>query len=606
MSEFPLGYEKIAPATWVYLSSLLMLGLYFKFNRVWSVRNLDLVMLILLAPGLLLIQHGHSQRVRLSAELQDSIAASERDVGDPPGDPTVEGDSSTGDPNDGDLSDGNSDQASAPEQGGLLDDAPNDELTERGTNPRGQPDAGANPGEGSTHSLEQNPRTAESANQGLSTVGDSGGSDSDGSAADVGDEEGEADSAENETETIQPATEEQQRLAAQLGRYRSQERNGYIFLFAVGLMWLVRVLLDPAMVRRPLLEPNLTSPGLTFLGCSLLVFLFANVVTGVTSDEDLFGPQSARKMVQGHGEAVALDRYKMQGPGYPLLNLLPVIPTAVNGVSESAAGTAEQAHRSDVILAKSMALFSQLSIVIGLVYVGTRHFNNYAMGIGAATLYLMLPYTAQMTGRVSHALPAALIIWAIAFYRRPLISGCFLGLAMGTVYYPLFLLPLWASFYWRRGLVRFSVGFALMVLVLGIVLAFTATSVSDYLAKLSAMFGVWSPQTSGLQGIWALGWYSIYRLPILAAFIALSITFAFWPNQKNFGTLVSCSCALMIAVQFWHGFGGGLYMAWYLPLLLLTIFRPNLQDRVALTVLDESRFSLKRLGKGVAHRSAAA
>ncbi|MCH7727673.1 MAG: hypothetical protein IH991_14500, partial [Planctomycetes bacterium] len=57
MSEFPLGYERIAPTTWVYLSSILMLGLFFKFNRVWSIRNLDLILLILLAPGLLLVFH---------------------------------------------------------------------------------------------------------------------------------------------------------------------------------------------------------------------------------------------------------------------------------------------------------------------------------------------------------------------------------------------------------------------------------------------------------------------------------------------------------------------------------------------------------------------
>ena len=38
----------------------------------------------------------------------------------------------------------------------------------------------------------------------------------------------------------------------------------------------------------------------------------------------------------------------------------------------------------------------------------------------------------------------------------------------------------------------------------------------------------------------------------------------------------------MLAVQFWHGFGdgGGMYMAWYMPLLLMTVFRPNLEDRV--------------------------
>jgi len=50
----------------------------------------------------------------------------------------------------------------------------------------------------------------------------------------------------------------------------------------------------------------------------------------------------------------------------------------------------------------------------------------------------------------------------------------------------------------------------------------------------------------------------------------------------------------MVAVQFWHGFGGGLYMAWYLPLALLTFFRPNLEDRVALSVLSESWFQKRQ------------
>src|SRR5438876_5866903 len=57
MSEILFQYEKINPATWVYLSSLLTIGLFFQFNRFWSVRNLDLVLLILLAPGLLMVNH---------------------------------------------------------------------------------------------------------------------------------------------------------------------------------------------------------------------------------------------------------------------------------------------------------------------------------------------------------------------------------------------------------------------------------------------------------------------------------------------------------------------------------------------------------------------
>ena len=73
----------------------------------------------------------------------------------------------------------------------------------------------------------------------------------------------------------------------------------------------------------------------------------------------------------------------------------------------------------------------------------------------------------------------------------------------------------------------------------------------------------------------------VYRLPVLAGFLVLSFSLALWPAQKNLGTLMSCSAAVMLGTQFWHGDTGGLYMAWYLPLLLLTIFRPNLEDRVA-------------------------
>ena len=50
-------------------------------------------------------------------------------------------------------------------------------------------------------------------------------------------------------------------------------------------------------------------------------------------------------------------------------------------------------------------------------YVGTEHILlgliREGEGVAAAVLYLLLPYTALMTGRVDHALPGALVIWAI-------------------------------------------------------------------------------------------------------------------------------------------------------------------------------------------------
>ena len=104
----------------------------------------------------------------------------------------------------------------------------------------------------------------------------------------------------------------------------------------------------------------------------------------------------------------------------------------------------------------------------------------------------------------------------------------------------------------------------------------------------------WLPQTDNLLGVWGLSWDSTWRFPVFATFLVISGAFCIWPAQKNLGTLLSCSAAVMVATQFWHGYGGGLYMAWFLPLALLTVFRPNLEDRVALSVLGEGWFRSRK------------
>ena len=57
MQEILFKYE-LNPTTWAYLSSLMVIGIYFKFRRFWSIRNLDLIGLIAFSPGLLLVYHG--------------------------------------------------------------------------------------------------------------------------------------------------------------------------------------------------------------------------------------------------------------------------------------------------------------------------------------------------------------------------------------------------------------------------------------------------------------------------------------------------------------------------------------------------------------------
>jgi hypothetical protein len=371
------------------------------------------------------------------------------------------------------------------------------------------------------------------------------------------------------------------------------EKFGFLWLFGAGGLLLVRLLLDPTMVRRPLLEPNLTIGGLTFIGCSLFVFLMANVITSRTTHDDLQGPLAADQLL--HRQVLDEPNLRPEyGPGFSLIYLLPNISTmTLRDGGELAIDPAERIS-GYAIAAKAVAILSHLAIVLGIVFIGHWHFNNLKMGIGAAVLYLMLPYTAQMTGRVPHVLPAALLVWAVAAYRRPVWAGAFIGLAIGVIYYPLFLVPLWTSFYLRRGAMRFAAGVLATLALVAFSLVFVSADLPSYWMQLRNMFGLRAPQMENLDGIWGLGWDPWYRITVLAAFLTLSLGLAFWPAQKNLGTLLSCSAAIMVMVQFWHGYGGGLYMAWYLPLLLLTIVRPNLEDRIAVSVLGEGWFRRNR------------
>jgi hypothetical protein len=462
MSEILFQYRKIDPTTWVYLSSLLIIAVFFKFNRFWSVRNLDLVLLILLAPGLLMVNH--SRQARAAAAAAEAIAAT-------------------------------TDQA---------DPAP-----------------------------------------------------------------------------------------AEFAALRGTEFLGYAWLLGVSAVWLVRLLADPTMIRRPLLEPNLSNGGLIFMSVFLFLFLMANVVTSDPSPDDLNGAEGAQALMQRHdrtGDEDQPEEYWRRGPGFYFLHLLPSVPT--HPFIRGEHGRPERVYS---LVAKTMAITSHLAVVMALVTIGYWHFENIKMGIGAAGLYLMLPYTAQMTGHVDHVLPAALMLWAVVLYRRPGLAGVLIGLALSVFYYPLFLLPLWISFYWQRGLARFVIGVLGSVAVMVLSLAFVSNDLASFWEKFQPMFALWIPHMKGLAGIWGF-WDPWFRLPVIIGCVVLAGGLAIWPAHKNLGTLLSCSAAIMVAVQFWHGFGdgGGMYMAWFLPLMLMTVFRPNLEDRVALTVLGEGWFLRRR------------
>ncbi len=488
MEEFPFAYERIAATTWAYMSSLMMIALFFKFNRFWSVRNFDLLLIILLAPGLLLVAGGRNWQAEKALAFDSAAANPLEDSQEP--------------------------------RGPLADSA----------NP--------NPNQLSRLSAEGQPAI--------------------------------------------DSTPDLKSLGASL------QRAGYYWLFGVGAIFLLRMLLDPSFVRKPLLDPNLSSGGLVFLGMSLMVFLFANIIMSEPTPNDLRGARDSLKLMQrqaaDEGDVRQLNR---QGPGYWLFNLFPVISTFNSGdeILETNPDEAAQLTRY-VIAAKSLAIASQVLIVLGLVFFCRYHYGNFNVGVGVATIYLMLPYTAIFTGHVLHSLPAALLIWALVCFRRPWLAGILVGMSTGVSYYPLFLLPLWCSFYWQRGVRSFLIGVAISLSICILGLAFTSPDMAFFVHQLRSMFGFLLPRLEGLEGLWALGWNQWYRLPLLVAHVILSVSFIFWPVEKNIGTLISYTAALMVAVQFWLGFDGALTMAWYLPLALLVFFRPNLNGRVAESELN--------------------
>lgn len=532
MSHLLFYYQRPEPATWVFLSSFLLLSIYFVFHRFFSVRNLDVMLLLMLAPGLMMVYEG--RRIRLAEPQQPTVQAAQ-------------------------LVEHSASKTNAPTPNVL------------GPNTAKPPDqqrsvraVSFQPPAQSPAPLPAQPPTQPSAGE----------------------------------NAYPPNSEVAQKWSAD-----SLQFWGFAALLLACLFIMIRMMVDPALVRRPLLIPNLSIGGLSFIGISLFCFLMGNVVTSSPREQELRSPQL--------------------GPGYLFLKMLPQLPTTPDSVkrgvnnlnsnspsannpdsgilnapiksdskTESAEATPSKEPKTQSRLlsnlARGFAILSNLAIILSIVGVGYWHFDNVKTGIGCAVMYLLLPYTAQMTGNLEHVVPAAFMALALLAYRQPFLSGMLMGFAAGLVYYPLFLLPLWISFYWKRGLTAWLTGVSgALVILAGLLLI---QGWQEFLDHLTRMFGLWLPRMEGLEGIWGPGRFQAdFRLPVLVAFFLLSFSYAAWPSRKNLGTLISGTAAVMLAAQFWHGNGGGLYMAWFLPFVLLTIFRPNLDDRIATNVVYQRR-----------------
>jgi hypothetical protein len=139
------------------------------------------------------------------------------------------------------------------------------------------------------------------------------------------------------------------------------------------------------------------------------------------------------------------------------------------------------------------------------------------------------------------------------------------------------LLPVWIQFYRGRGLGRFLIAYGCATAVgVGLtVLALWWTGDSSGAVWQSAAVADWQPwQTPKSESVWQ-GVHAWYRLPVFVAYVGFVLATLTWPQVRDVGQLVAVAAAVLIGIQFWFADRGGVYVLWYLPLLIILVLRPG-------------------------------
>ncbi len=379
---------------------------------------------------------------------------------------------------------------------------------------------------------------------------------------------------------------------------------GYGWLFVVTGCLLVRLFSDSFWKRRPLLEQNLNPAGMAFLAVSTFVFLVSSALTASPPQETVETVRRADEMLKRQDTTLEQPATEeaQAGPAARLV-AAPVVRASDLVVS---GGSPEPENRWAVeqIAARATAVLAHFAVVVGLWMLGKRLFGDANSGLAMATLYLLLPCTSMDVGKVNHVLPAALIVWALVSYRNPLASGGLLGLACGTLLFPLFLLPLWVVFYGKQGAGRFVIALGAVAAVLAASLLLTSADSHSFITQIRGSID-WSSlkMNSDALGFWSTH-DGAYRIPVIVTFFVMLLTLTFLPREKNLEHLLGHSTAIIVATQLWYPQQGGAYVLWYLPLLLAVMFRPKLTSQTPPVIvpapsIEQQLASPARQGVGI-------
>ena len=356
----------------------------------------------------------------------------------------------------------------------------------------------------------------------------------------------------------------------------SNARLAFVILFVVTGYWIVRCLLDVTLEGRRGFEANLTGGGLAFLLVALLAYQGAVVFLRPIDPTAKAAADGAKSLLRDKRMPYA-DAKITLGPGFYWVHV-PAVAICDELIEPETAPMSPVPY-ANPLAAQVMLAVGHLLIVGGLLLLGAKHLGGLSTGLALGVLYLMMPYTLRAAHQSLHVLPCAAIVWALVLSGTPIAAAMVLALGASMAFVPIFLVPVWASFYRKRGAVAFLVTFLALYLVL-LASAWIGGGGLDVLW--ASTFGIlegpdvaaWDLAHVGTgPGFWSVVATPALRIPLLIAYIALCCLLAIWPAEKDLARLVALSGAVILGCQFWIGHGGAQYVLWFLPFLLVLTLR---------------------------------
>jgi hypothetical protein len=285
----------------------------------------------------------------------------------------------------------------------------------------------------------------------------------------------------------------------------------------------------------------------------------------------------------------------------PFQVLIEPHPPNVDATSRPPLGEAATYYLPPPLATKLCTITLHLAGLLALFIAGTRLTGTPDIGWGLVGLYAGSAFVLGVGGErdmiggmtfASHIAPAALTLIAFACLPSPALAGVLLAASTGAGFYPGFMLPAWAAFFWRdrARLVRFLAGFAVAAALIagstfllsrpadgrsrvGTILHDTFGHHTDPAGYGRSPFGFWG-QREGVRR-----WLSTplvgdsgLTTPAYVVFFGLVAATCVIARRASASQLALLTAVIAIAASVIKVQSTGSYVAWAYPFLLIGIF----------------------------------